>query len=262
MQSFKIITSLFILIVITSTLHAQKIEWFKNSSNPAMPNGGERELKDFVRTELVYPKKAFDNTIEGNVYITYKVNNDGKVINRIADSLSHSLLIEEALRVFDKIIWEPNRDRNPTAFEGDQLKFEFNPKTYKRLVKKRGYDAHPEFEHKLSDEANYYSINQLDKKPSIANANSINSFISENFNYPSIALQREISGRVSVEFIIEPYGLATNVKVKEAVSGGCSEETVRLIKAMKWNPGIKNNEAVRTLYSYQLNFVHPGGSMR
>tara|TARA_R110000868_G_scaffold104848_4_gene288885 strand:+ start:1501 stop:2289 length:789 start_codon:yes stop_codon:yes gene_type:complete len=261
-QSFKIITSLFILIIITSTLHAQKIEWFKNSSNPAMPNGGEKELKDFVKTEFIYPKQALENRITGDVFITYKVNNNGKVINRVADSLGNYLLIKEALRVFDKIIWEPNQDRNPTAFEGDQLKFIFNPKAYKRLVKKRAYDAHPKTEHKQTDDTNYYTINQLDEKPSITNAKSINAFISANFSYPSIALQREISGRVTVEFIIEPYGLATNVKVIEAVSGGCSEETVRLVKAMKWKPGIRNNEAVRTLFNYQLNFVHPGSSIR
>ena len=108
----------------------------------------------------------------------------------------------------------------------------------------------------------YYTINQVDKAPEINDKSSINSFVQRNIKYPAIAYQRGISGRVTAEFIVEPYGKISNFSIVESLSGGCDEETKRLMRMIEWSPGMIDSTPVRTLYRYQLNFVHPGGIVR
>jgi hypothetical protein len=256
-----LILFLTITSVITS-VHAQKVHMFRTIYYPANPYGGEEELKEFVAQEVVYPTEAKNAEIEGDAFITYKVNSEGKVIFKEVVEEGNSLLKKEAERVFDKILWEKDPQRFDKDLGYEKLKFTFDLKKYKKAVKKRGYDALPYGDFEIDSSAETFTINQVDKKPEIKNSTSVNKYISQNFKYPSIALQRNISGRVTVEFVIEPYGIASNLRVVEAVAGGCNEETERLIKGMRWVPGFKDGKAVRTLYQYQLNFVHPGGTVR
>jgi TonB family protein len=235
---------------------------FRTIYSPSTPYGGKDELKEFVAQEVVYPPKAKEQEIEGDAFITYKIDAKGKVIYKEVVEKGDPLLKKEAARIFDKILWEADPQRFEKDLGFEKLKFSFDLKKYKKVVKKRGYDQLPFGDYEIDSSSSIYTINQVDEQPEITNASSVNGYVSQNFNYPSIALQRGISGRVTVEFVIEPYGLVSNLRVIEPVAGGCNDETERLIKAMKWKPGFKDNKAVRTLYKYQLNFVHPGGSMR
>jgi len=211
---------------------------------------------------LVYPEQAKTKDKEGSVFITFKVNSNGKVVHREADTISDPLLSNEALRVFDKIIWEkdPSRENKSLGFE--KIEFLFKIKKYEKLVKKRGYDSLPNSKDFDYHESATYPLNTVEEKPEIANAASINDFLREHFKYPPIALQRNVSGRVTAEFVIEPYGISTNIRIIEPLAGGCNEETTRLINLMKWKPGKKDGKLVRTLYRYQLNFVNNGGQIR
>lgn len=263
MQRFVLFFFLVNLSLCWSTGFCQKADWFRDQFSPTIPYGGESELKAFVEQIMVYPKQAIDKQIEGNVFINYVVNLKGKVVSRETNPGADTLLSKEALRIFDRIVWEAKPDANPNEVVIEKLRIQFSISKYKRLVKRRGYDSLPYIAglHYGDSTFRYYSINEVDQRPSIKNYSSINAFVRENFNYPSIALQREISGRVTLEFIIEPYGMTSNVRIVEALAGGCNAETIRLVKAMLWNPGIKEGLAVRTIYKYQLNFVHPGGNM-
>jgi TonB family protein len=236
---------------------------FRTIYFPANPYGGQSELKSFFRQELVYPRQALEEGKSGEVFITYLIHPNGSVkFKEVISNDSVQAFLDEASRVFDKILWEPDKGRDLESLGYEKLKIIFNPKKYKKAVKRRGYDLLPYPNLTIDSSYKYYSINELKEKPSITNANSINEFISNNIKYPPIAMQRNISGRVTVEFIIEPYGKTSNVRVIEPLAGGCNEETIRLMKAIEWSPGVKDGKAVRTLYTYQLNFVHPGGTVK
>lgn len=254
--------SLILLFLLPPLAWTQKIDLFRTIYFPANPNGGLEELEDFVKQSLIYPPTALDEAIEGKVYITFKVDHKGKVIYKAVSDTGNILLRQEAERIFDRIIWEEDEERNTDALGYEKIKFHFDIKKYERLCRKRGYKTLPYGDYAIDSSASIYSINQVDQKPTVLNAESINAFITKNISYPPLAYQRNISGRVAVEFIIEPYGLISNVRIVEAVPGGCSEETVRLMKAIAWKPGFKAGKAVRTIFNYQLNFVHPGGTVR
>jgi len=53
--------------------------------------------------------------------------------------------------------------------------------------------------------------------------------------------------------------MITNIHPVNAVAGGCTEETIRVLKLIKWNPGINNNQAVRTQAEIAVKFYLPGG---
>lgn len=80
-------------------------------------------------------------------------------------------------------------------------------------------------------------------------------FVAKNVTYPKEAMEKEISGRVMVGFIVEKDGSISDVKVVKGIGGGCDEEAVRVVKAMpKWIPGNDKGKPVRVHYTLPLTF--------
>ena len=80
-------------------------------------------------------------------------------------------------------------------------------------------------------------------------------YVAENVKYPEAAKEKNISGRVFVQFVIEKDGSVNEVKVLNSIGGGCDEEAVRVVKAMpNWKPGIKDGKPVRVRYNMPFNF--------
>jgi periplasmic protein TonB len=53
---------------------------------------------------------------------------------------------------------------------------------------------------------------------------------------------------------VEPYGLISNVNVNDPLGAGCKEEAIRLVKLLRWMPGILNGKAVRVLMNLSITF--------
>jgi TonB family protein len=81
-------------------------------------------------------------------------------------------------------------------------------------------------------------------------------FIRNELIYPHAAKMRSIQGRVFATFIVERDGQITHIQILKGLGGGCSEEVIRIIKAMpKWIPGIApNGEIVRSEYRMPFKF--------
>ena len=80
-------------------------------------------------------------------------------------------------------------------------------------------------------------------------------YLGKNIKYPQIARESGIQGRVFVNFVVEPDGSVSNVKVMRGIGGGCDEEAMRVIKTMpKWKPGKQRGKAVRVTYTIPVVF--------
>ena len=80
-------------------------------------------------------------------------------------------------------------------------------------------------------------------------------YLSENIKYPEEAKDKNISGRVFINFVVEKDGSVSNVKVMRSIGGGCDEEAVRVVKAMpKWKPGMQRGKPVRVSYVLPVTF--------
>jgi len=85
---------------------------------------------------------------------------------------------------------------------------------------------------------------------------SMYKFIGNNIEYPRMAKESGISGRVFVTFVVERNGSVTDVQVLRGIGGGCDEEAIRVIKMMpKWNPGKQRGKPVRVQYRMPIKFT-------
>jgi len=81
-------------------------------------------------------------------------------------------------------------------------------------------------------------------------------FLGQNINYPTLAKESGIQGRVFINFVVEPNGSISNVKVLRGIGGGCDEEAVRVVKSMpKWSPGKQRGKPVRVSYNLPVKFT-------
>ena len=80
-------------------------------------------------------------------------------------------------------------------------------------------------------------------------------FVAKNVTYPKEAMEKEISGRVLVGFIVEKDGSITETEVVKGIGGGCDEEALRVVKAMpKWKPGKQEGKPVRVHFLLPIIF--------
>jgi len=81
-------------------------------------------------------------------------------------------------------------------------------------------------------------------------------YIGKNIEYPQLAKESGISGRVFLSFVIEKDGSVTDVQILRGIGGGCDKEAARVIKSMpKWEPGIQRGKAVRVQYRMPIKFT-------
>lgn len=81
-------------------------------------------------------------------------------------------------------------------------------------------------------------------------------FLGDKIQYPAAATRANVSGRVTVQFVVEKDGSIGAVKVLKGIGFGCDEEAVRVIKSMpKWSPGKQNGRPVRVYYTIPVMFT-------
>ncbi|HOI31583.1 MAG: energy transducer TonB [Bacteroidales bacterium] len=81
-------------------------------------------------------------------------------------------------------------------------------------------------------------------------------YIAKNIKYPAMARESGIQGRVFVNFVVEPDGSVSKVKVLRGIGGGCDEEAVRVVESMpKWTPGRQRGKAVRVSFNLPVRFT-------
>ena len=81
-------------------------------------------------------------------------------------------------------------------------------------------------------------------------------FLNENIEYPTMARESGIQGRVYVTFVVERNGMVTDVKILRGIGGGCDEEAIKVVKAMpKWIPGKQRGKPVRVQFTLPIKFT-------
>ena len=80
-------------------------------------------------------------------------------------------------------------------------------------------------------------------------------YLSNNLQYPVVAEENGVQGRVIVTFIVEKDGSISNAKVVKVVDPSLDKEAIRLVESMpNWIPGKQNGEPVRVKYTVPVTF--------
>ena len=88
-------------------------------------------------------------------------------------------------------------------------------------------------------------------------------FLQDNVQYPQLALENGIEGRVYVTFVVEEDGSITTPRLLRDIGGGCGQEAIRVVKMMpKWKPGKLQGKPVRVQFNLPVSFVLPEDRMQ
>ncbi len=80
-------------------------------------------------------------------------------------------------------------------------------------------------------------------------------YIYEQINYPTLAVETGIEGTAVIRFVIEKDGSITDLQIVKEPGGGCGREALRVVKGMpNWLPGKQRNRAVRVQYNLPIKY--------
>lgn len=96
---------------------------------------------------------------------------------------------------------------------------------------------------------------------------SMFAFLNRNIRYPKEAIEKNIEGKVYVQFIVEQDGSITDAHiVRDIVYGseeadslaavlGCGAEVIRVVNTMpKWKPAVQDGYVIRFVYNLPVGF--------
>ena len=96
----------------------------------------------------------------------------------------------------------------------------------------------------------------VEQKPSFPGGDAeMMKWLGNNIVYPPVAAEEGVSGKVTVQFIVEKDGSVSNVKVVRGKHPALDAEAVRVVKKMpRWTPGRNNGAPVRVTYMLPVTF--------
>lgn len=209
--------------------------------------GGKLELERLISNELNYPSDAYQNEIEGYVQFNFTISQNGIISNLNVSGDQLESFKPSAEDLLKKIMWLPTTKR-PQNYP---VKFViiYNPKKFKKLAKKRGYEKVLLPEISFSNDYKTINFNEIEIKPipifTEGNFKSADQYFNSKINYPESAIRLGLSGPVTLEYVIETSGNITNIHIVEPLGGGCNEEAIRVLTSLKWKPGVQNNQSYR-----------------
>ena len=84
-------------------------------------------------------------------------------------------------------------------------------------------------------------------------------YLQSHMNYPPMAAENNVQGRVVVQFVVDKTGRVSEVKVVRSVDRDLDKEAVRVCKSLpKFTPGRQNGQAVSVWYTLPVTFKLQG----
>ncbi len=81
-------------------------------------------------------------------------------------------------------------------------------------------------------------------------------YIGSHLQYPEVAAQNGISGRVFVQFDVNSQGKVTNAKVVRGVDPALDKEALRVVNGSPdWEPGMQRGHKVSVRFTFPINFA-------
>lgn len=80
-------------------------------------------------------------------------------------------------------------------------------------------------------------------------------WIARNLQYPEIAAENGVQGKVIVQFVVEKDGSISKATVVRGVDASLDKEALRVVNKMdKWQPGKQGGKPVRVKYTLPIQF--------
>ena len=103
----------------------------------------------------------------------------------------------------------------------------------------------------------FFSVEQMPQFP--GGDAALIQYVQTHINYPPMAAENNIFGKVVVQFVVKKDGSIGEVKVSRSVDKDLDKEAVRLVKSLpKFTPGRQNGQAVNVWYTLPVTFKLTG----
>ncbi|MDR0835342.1 MAG: energy transducer TonB [Tannerella sp.] len=80
-------------------------------------------------------------------------------------------------------------------------------------------------------------------------------YLKDHINYPTMAQENNIHGKVYLKFVVSKDGSISQVTVVKGVDPSLDREAVRVVQSMpKWNPGKQNGKTVNVWFNLPVTF--------
>jgi TonB family protein len=82
-------------------------------------------------------------------------------------------------------------------------------------------------------------------------------YLGKNIRYPKTAQEKNISGTIFVQFVVQPDGSISDAKIVGAPKGGgLEEESLRVVSSMpKWTPGTQHGQKVAVQFNLPIRYA-------
>lgn len=216
---------------------------YDSVAQPAVPLGGTEKYAQFLATHQKYPASAMLKGAQGTVKVSFVVEKTGTVNEVKVETPVSPELDAEAIRLIKSgPKWTPAKHHHsevvrqrvvvPVSFlmspgsEATALPAKTRPIT--TSAADIAASANPDRPGMVAPD-----------RPTqpVGGTQAFFDWIEKNQQYPLLARQRKIQGKVLVEFMVQTDGSLTDARVVKKMGSGLDEEALRLIKAApKWEP--------------------------
>ncbi|MDO7844928.1 energy transducer TonB [Hymenobacter sp. M29] len=258
----KILPALLLTCFIGFSAQAQKLKMppkpssgtvYDSVAQPAVPIGGTERYAQFLADHQKYPASAMQKGIQGTVKVSFIVEKTGTVNDVKVETPLSPELDAEAIRLIKSAPkWTPARHhRNEIVRQRVVVPVSFVMSPGSTVTVGAAGKERPI----LTSAADIAASANPNVRPVVApdrptqpvgGTQAFFDWIEKNQKYPLLAKQRKIQGKVMVEFMVQPDGSLTDVRVARKMGSGLDEEALRLIKAApKWEPAMFQGKPIK-----------------
>lgn len=220
-------------------------EVFTLVEHPPVFKGGEDSLAHYLSRHIRYPRVAMENGIKGTVYVQFVIDKDGTVKQpKTVGAELGGGLEEEAIRVVKSMPkWTPGKQSGRNVAVQFILPIHYTLQEDDRVSKPS------------SKEEIFTVVEQPPTFP--GGEEALAKYLSKSIRYPRAAQEKNTSGTIFIQYIINNDGTIGDVKTVGPKKGnGLEEEAIRVVKDMpKWNPGKQNGRAVNVEFNLPIRFT-------
>jgi len=245
-----------VLALPTATLAQQKLKYPKPQPDqiydavgqPAVPVGGLDAYAQYLADNQQYPAAALQRGAAGTVTVTFVVEKSGGISNAAIAAPLDPDLDAEALRLIGKgPRWTPAQHKGQKVRQRVTVPISFQIPAGADVVTPPTPNTTPAKQPTTGSQKAETTVVKADQpaRP-VGGTEAFFEWIQKNQQYPALARQRKVEGRVMMEFVVQKDGTLTDAKVLKPLGSGLDQEALRLIKAApKWQPATFQNQPVK-----------------
>ncbi len=219
---------------------------------PAQPVGGKSDVDYVFQSQVIYPDNLLKKKVAADVAIYFTVAANASVKDIEFHNEYPEEFKTEAKRLLRYFVFKPAQIGNVNVASQTFLVFKFNPDTYKKFTKQRGFVIHKE---QALFDTSFVIYSRADSSPDYYKGEeALGEFVLANLEYPDLAVRQNLQGTVILSFIVEPNGTLSNMVAEREFNHLCTQEALRIMRETKWKPGKKDGKNVRYRSKYPIVF--------